>query len=236
MPRRPLRHRCRLPKLRPRSRTSPTASSSSCSIRSMRSRHKLRPTSRCRARPSAVKVTKSATPSSSRCSTSCTAKASSAPRLPRSRLPARRKRPATKLPTPNSNRCWTSCMARAPSRPMPCPLPRHRRLPQPTPVQPATKSASTSSRRCWTSCTARASSVATLPPSKPRLRPRCKRRSRPRPTASPWPSQPQLLRRHRHLPANLPQHPAPRRRLPRSMAPAKRKPPCGSIPRDWTRS
>ncbi len=47
----PPRHRHRLPKRLPRSRTSPTASSNSCSIRSMRSRRKLRPTSRCRARP-----------------------------------------------------------------------------------------------------------------------------------------------------------------------------------------
>ncbi len=118
------------------------------------------------------------------------------------------------------------------------PAARRWRLLQLTPVQPAMKSASTSSRRCWTSCTAKASSAATWPPSKPRLQPRCKRQLRPRPTASLWPSQQQLLLRHRRrrLPANLPQHPAPRPRPPTSMAPAKRKPPCGSIPRAWTRS
>ncbi|MNN40837.1 hypothetical protein D3C81_1549250 [compost metagenome] len=176
---------------------------------------------------------KSPTPSSNRCSTSCTAKASSVPRLPRQRSPSASKRSVTKLPTPNSNRCLTSYMARAPSRPTPCPPPRRRRLPRLTTAQPAMKSASTSSRPCWTSCTARASSVATLPTSKPRLRPRCKRLWRPRPIASLWPSQPL---RHLRRPANQPRHPARRLRQATSMPSAKRKPPCGSIPRAWTRS
>ncbi|MNT30910.1 hypothetical protein D3C72_1667270 [compost metagenome] len=189
----------------------------------MRSRPKLK--HRCKLPPRPA--TKSLTLNSNRCLISCTVKVSSPPTasvLPRPWHPWHQLL-VTKSRMMSSRHCSISCMARATLPLMRCRLQtwckRHLLL-------QAITSLSMNLKRCSMSCMARANSPRTawpLPPLQPLQSP-----------PSPhllrrlwWPSLRLLRPRLQHLRVRL-------LRLQKNTRPAKRKPPCASIPHAWTRS